>query len=445
MLRRFLAAVILLTLTICSPVQASESDTMVNMNVTNAEVRDVLTSLAGVGRVSIVADDSVTGKITIQLRDIPFETALELVTKTKGLVAQKVGNVIVVADSSKMGRSFGTIQIIKIKYAPAQDIINTLSLLFDQDAASPAAATSSSPATGSAPAQGTSSIGGKNRIKFDKATNSIIFQGTPAEAEQVQKILAELDIPYQQVSLEAEVVALNNDAKKDLGIDWKWEMTPTYPQVTPEQKTYIRNADGSTTENITTPKTVTRPNAMGVIQFGRNPEGVPYEFYYQAKISALVSNGKAKVLAKPKITAINGKEARILIGDRIPVLTEKNEGGKISTTTEYVDAGIKLTYTPQVNDDGQITAKVRTEVSSPTLVSEMKAYRITTREAETQVRMKDGETMVIGGLIGREESSTKARVPFLSDFPLLGKLFQSTHDVKNETEVVIFLTAKIIK
>ena len=438
MLRRFLSAAMLLTMMIFSPVQASGA--LVNMNVTNAEVRDVLTALAGVGQVSIVADDSVTCRITIQLRDIPFETALELVTKTKGLVSQKVGNVIVVADGSKMGRSFGAIQIIKIKYAPAQDIIQTLSLLFDQEAGA-AAASQASSVTGGAPAQGAPSSSGKNRIRFDKATNSIIFQGTPAEAEQVQKILAELDIPYQQVSLEAEVVALNNEAKKDLGIDWKWEMTPTYPQVTPEQKTVDSNKDPV----ITTPATVNRDPRMGVLQFGRNPEGVPYEFYYQAKISALVANGKAKVLAKPKITAINGKEARILIGDRIPVLTEKNEGGKISTTTEYVDAGIKLTYTPQVNDDGQITAKVHTEVSSPTLVSEMKAYRITTREAETQVRMKDGETMVIGGLIGREESSTKARVPFLSDFPLLGKLFQSTHDVKNETEVVIFLTAKIIK
>ena len=442
MLRRFLSAAILLTMMVFSPVQASGA--LVNMNVTNAEVRDVLTALAGVGQVSIVADDSVTGRITIRLRDIPFETALELVTKTKGLVTHKVGNVIVVADGSKMGRTFGTVQIIKIKYAPAQDIIQTLSLLFDQEAGA-AAASQASSVTGGSPAQGAPSASAKNRVRFDKATNSIIFQGTPAEAEQVQKILAELDIPYQQVSLEAEVVALNNDAKKDLGIDWKWEMTPTYPQVTPEQKTYIRNADGSTSESITTPKTVTRDPRMGVLQFGRNPEGVPYEFYYQAKISALVANGKAKVLAKPKITAINGKEARILIGDRIPVLTEKNENGKISTTTQYVEAGIKLTYTPQVNDDGQITAKVHTEVSSPTLVAEMKAYRITTREAETQVRMKDGETMVIGGLIGREESTTKARVPFLSDFPLLGKLFQSTHDVKNETEVVIFLTAKIIK
>ena len=127
------------------------------------------------------------------------------------------------------------------------------------------------------------------------------------------------------------------------------------------------------------------------------------------------------------------------------MLLEKTENGKTTSTIEYIDAGIKLNYTPRINADGYITASVHTEVSTPTLVPEMKAYRVTTREAGTEVRMKDGETMVIGGLIGSEESGGKNKVPFFSDFPLLGKLFQSTHTAKSETEVVIFLTAQIVK
>lgn len=400
MLKRLCVATIMTLFVMLSPVQAAGP--MINMNVTNAEVRDVLTALAGVGQVSIVADDSVTGKITITLHNIPFDTALELVTKTKGLVYQKIGEVIVVADGNKMSKGFGAMQIIKLKYASAEDIVNTVAFIFDQSQAS-----------------ATTGAASGSRIKFDKATNSIIFLGTPAESEQVQRILAELDIPYQQVSVEAEVVALNKSVSKDLGIDWKLDI-----DIDTEGK---------------------RPANIGVIQYGRAPEGVPYQFYYRAKVSALVTDGKAKVLAKPKITAINGKEAKILIGDRIPVLTEKTENGTSTTTIEYVESGIKLIYTPQINADGQITAKVHTEVSTPTLVPEMKAYRITTREAETQVRMKDGETMVIGGLIGSEESGGKNRVPFLSDLPILGKLFQSVNKSKSETEVVIFLTARIIK
>ncbi len=205
MLKRLCAATIITLFIMLSPVQASGP--MINMNVTNAEVRDVLTALAGVGQVSIVADDSVTGKITIKLNNIPFETALELVTKTKGLVHQKVGEVIVVADGNKMSKGFGVMQIINLKYASAEDVANTVAFIFDQSSTS----TTTGAVSGS-------------RIKFDKATNSIIFLGTPAESEQVQRILAELDIPYQQVSVEAEVVALNKSVSKDLGIDWKLDI-----------------------------------------------------------------------------------------------------------------------------------------------------------------------------------------------------------------------------
>ncbi|EAX48927.1 type II and III secretion system protein [Thermosinus carboxydivorans Nor1] len=372
---------------------------MVNMNVTDAEVRDVLTALASVGRVSIVADDSVTGKITIQLRNIPFETALDLVTKTKGLTYYKTGNVIVVASADKLSKGFGSVQIIKLKYARADEVKKSLALVIPDE-----------------------------RLKVDEATNSLVFSGSPAESEALRQALAELDVPYEQVSLEAQVVAINRNAAKDLGFDWQWSGLPA-----------------NTEFDSTSGTTKTTREYPGVIKFGKAYDGTPYEFTFQAKLSALITSGEAKLLAKPKITTINGKEAKILIGDRIPVLVERTENGKTTTTIEYIDAGIKLTYTPRINADGYITAAVHTEVSTPTLVPEMKAYRVTTREATTNVRMKDGDTMVIGGLISNEESGGKNRVPLLSDLPVLGKLFESVHKTKNETEVVIFLTARIVK
>lgn len=410
-----------------STVQAAAS--LVNMTVTDAQVRDVLTALASVGQVSIVADDSVTGKITIQLRQVPFETALALVTKTKGLTYQRVGEVIVVAAADKMTKSFGTVQIIRLNYAAAEDVKKSLALIIPD-----------------------------NRLKVDTATNSLIFFASPDENTQIRTTLQELDIPFQQVSLEAQVMAISKAASKDLGVDWNWQAAPqtaAYERDNWTEQKVLTDASGNTIYGDDGKPAyvdiqhrdwkVTRPGDYGVIQFGRGPNGWPYEFYYQAKISALISSGNAKILAKPKIVAINGKEAKILIGDRIPVLLEKTENGKTTSTIEYIDAGIKLNYTPRINADGQITAIVHTEVSTPTLVPEMKAYRVTTREAGTEVRMKDGETMVIGGLIGSEESGGKNKVPFLSEFPILGKLFQSTHTAKNETEVVIFLTAQIVK
>lgn len=373
---------------------------LVNMTVTDAQVRDVLTALSAVGRISIVADDSVTGKITIELKNIPFETALDLVTKTKGLTYQIVNNVIVVSSPEKMSKGFGTVQVIKLKYAKAEDLKKSLVLIIPD-----------------------------NRIKVDSATNSLVFVGTATEADKLTKALKDLDVPYEQVSLEAQVVAISKSASKDLGIQWEWDKTPT------QQSTSSDSTSDSTSNNSTT---------KGSIKFG-SYNGKPYEFLYQAQINALVTKGNAKILAKPKISTIDGKEAAIFIGDHIPVLTEKKENGVSTYSTEYVDAGIKLTYTPRINADGLISAKVHTEVSTPTLVSEIKNYKITTRQADTQVRMKNGETLVIGGLIGSEESKSNSRIPFLSQLPILGKLFQNVSNSKTETEVVIFLTAKIIE
>jgi type II secretory pathway component GspD/PulD (secretin) len=394
--KKILILAALLMLPLSAPASAAP---LVNMSVVNTDVRDVLTALASVGGVSIIADDSASGKITIQLKNVPFYTALELVTRTKGLVYQRVGHVIVIAAPDKLSKGFGSVQIIKIVYAKAADIKKSLAAIIPED-----------------------------RLKVDEASNCIVFTGSPAEAEDIRRALTELDIPYRQISLEAQVVAITKTATKDLGFDWKWSGIPA--------KTEYDTSGSSTT--------VTR-EYPGVISFGRNPEGKRYEMTFQATLSALVTKGDAQILARPNVTTLDGKEANILIGDRIPVLIDKTQNGVTTTTIEYVDAGIKLKYTPRINGDGQITANVHTEVSTPTLVTEMKAYRITTREAETSVRMQDGETMVIGGLIGNEESGGKNKVPILADLPILGKLFQSVHNTKTQNEIVIFLTARIVK
>ncbi len=395
--KKILILAALLMLPLSAPAAAAP---LVNMSVVNTDVRDVLTALAAVGGVSIIADDSATGKITIQLNNIPFDTALELVTRTKGLVYQQIGRVIVIAAPDKLSKGFGSVQIIKIAYGKAADIKKALAAIIPED-----------------------------RLKVDEASNCIVFTGSPAEAEDIRATVAELDIPFRQISLEAQVISITKTAGKNLGIDWKWSGIPA--------KTEYDTSSGSGS-------TVTR-EYPGVISFGRNPEGKRYEWTFQATLNALITKGDAKILARPNVTTIDGKEANILIGDRIPVLIDKTQNGTTTTTIEYVDAGIKLKYTPRINGDGQITAAVHTEVSTPTLVPEMKAYRITTREAETSVRMQDGETMVIGGLIGNEESGGKNKVPLLGDLPILGKLFQSESKEKTETEVMIFLTARIVK
>lgn len=447
---------------------------IINMNIVNCEVREVLDALADLGNVNMVVDDSVQGKISIQLRNTNFEHALELITKTKGLVYQKVNDVIIIASPREMGKGFGIVHYFKLSYANPYDIIDIIGVIFpdlDEEKHETAeyASQNKSELVAEQQSNGKKTIkyvkidekAAKikenkqndkkskteikyNRIKIDEATNTIIFHGTTDEAAKIQQLLTELDIPYQQIALEAEVVAINKESTKDVGIEWSWEITPQWPDVQPEKTNFVSDGKGGVLPQVE-PKKVSRESRKGIIQFGHTPEGYPYEFYYQAKINALVSNGNAKILAKPKITTVNGKRAQILIGDRIPVLIEEVENGKSKTTIDYVESGIKLIYTPRINKDGQITATVRTEVSSPTLVPEMKAYRITTREAETTVRLKDGETMVIGGLMGSIDNQTKKAVPVLSDLPVLGALFKNSSKTKTDTEVVIFLTSRIVK
>ncbi len=380
------------------------------MNFIDEDITTILHTLAKFNNVDMVIDDSIKGKMTLNLNDVNFDSALQLITTAKGLAYRQVGNSYII-ESAEMGAT----EVFKLRYTRAADIKKTIE---------PIAASL------------------KVKIEMDEVSNSLIISGSPNGNARIQGILKEVDILQQQVTLEAKVVAINKSNMKDLGVNWSWDVTPQSAQY----DVTLPVIDGAT-GRLTTPGKidVTRDVNKGVIQFGRSPEGYPYEFYYQAKINALISNGNAKILASPKVMTINGKEARVLIGDRIPVLTESTSDGKTTSTVQYIDAGIKLTYTPSITADGSITAKVRTEVSTPTLVADIKNYRITTREAESNVRMKDGETLVIAGLIGSEESKTSSKVPFLGDLPLLGALFRSETTNKSETEVVIFLTAKLNK
>lgn len=416
----------------------------VNMNVTNGEVRDVLSALAAVGGISIVTDDSVTGKITIQLNNIPFDTALDIVTKTKGLQYQKLDNVIIVGSPEKINQGFGQINIFKLQYAKAADVVNLLGVIFKDGQQSTQQGLQQPVATQTAqssPVNKTNMNGQQtsSRIKVDDATNSLIFSGTPSEVEQIRKILAEVDIPYQQVSLEAQVVAISKDDAKNLGVEWEWSKAPIYPEYEYDEDSkrmkVIRNSVSGDKDG----------DVGGIISFGRTPEGYSYEMYYQFKINALVTDGKANILAKPKITTINGKEAVINIGGEVPISVTTVSDNTTTTSIEYKESGIILKYTPRINSDGYITATVHTEVSSPVYVEALKAYRFNKRSADTEVRLKDGETMVIGGLIGKEEAKNYSKVPFLGDLPLLKSLFRNTNNTKSESEVVIFLTAQIVK
>lgn len=353
----------------------------VSLSIKDGNVQDVLAALSTISGKSIVTDNSVTGIISIDLNDVPFDTALDLITRSKGLSYKTINNVIVVSTAENMDKFFGRITVFKLQYATAKDVIESLKGSF-----------------------------GKG-LSFDPVTNSIVFSGSVGDENKLRDALKVLDVATKQVTLEAKIIAVNLEDVKNLGISWDWTELPQQEE-----------NDNDTTYG-------------GIIHLGHG-----YTSRFQATLNAMYTNGKANILATPRIITIPGKEASIFIGDHIPVTTEKISNGATTSTTEYVDAGIKLSYTPIVSEDDYITAAVHTEVSTPTLVAELKNYKITSRTADTNVRMRNGETLIIGGLINEEEQKNIQKIPFLSNIPLLGELFKNRTTSKKKTEVMMILT-----
>ena len=419
------------------PAQAAAAP-MVTMSVVDADVRDVLTGLATIGKVNVVIDDSVSGKISVNFKNIPFESALDTIIRSKGLSMHRSGNVIVFASLEKMEKGFGVVRVFPLKYARADHIKNVIvgggksdsefmveNPGYNKNSSNSSGSTNSS---NSDTSKGTVSSANKEGIKglvlnTDASTNSLIAFGAPEQIEKVQQLLKELDVPYQQILLEAQVMALSKNASRSLGIDWSWSQFPPSSQ-------------SSTTNYF----------PIGIVTGG---DGQVYKLGVNATLNALITSGDGKILARPNVTTFNGNKATIFVGDEIPVPKDSTAGNSTSTSIDYKTAGITLSYVPRINDDEFITASVFVEVSTPVADSKLSSgaivYRLTTRTAQTNVRMKDGDTMVIGGLISSSDTKNMSKVPILGDLPVLGKLFQSVNRGKIETEVVIFLKAKIVK
>ncbi len=263
----------------------------------------------------------------------------------------------------------------------------------------------------------------KGQLSVDSVNNSLLLHSTQQEQQRLSSILRQMDIPSKQVTLEAKIIAVSREHNKSLGVNWNWDTIP--------QRDSGDDSDSDTNDNAN--------NYDGNFKFWRG-----YAFRFNATLNALISRGKAKVLATPRIITIPGKEASIFIGDHIPVQTEKHDNSGSYMSTEYLDAGIKLQYTPLISADGRmVTAQVHTEVSTPVLISELRNYRITSRTADTNVRMFSGETLVIGGLINEEEQNTLQKVHFLGDLPLLGNLFKRRTKKHSKVEVLLLLTPHI--
>lgn len=256
------------------------------------------------------------------------------------------------------------------------------------------------------------------RLIADPVNNRLVLVGSDDVYQKVKDLLAQLDVPPKQVMFETQIVELDRDDVNDVGIDWG--PTTALPSAAP--------TDPTSTFQI----------ALGI------PNNPQYNVNLQATINHLISINRGRLLASPRIATLDGVTAHILIGQKLAVESTNISNGTTLTSVQYIDVGIKLEVTPTVNEDGIITTHIVPEVSNESSVTAAGDPNITTRQADTTVRVRDGETIVLGGLIQRQVTATTLKTPILGDLPLIGMFFRSSDKEITETELIIMLTPKII-
>ena len=401
----------------------------VTIDVTGGDVRAVLLAVARMGDLALIVDDSVTGAVTAHVTG-EGEEVMRLVAAARGIQIERHGAVFLALAPDTRAENRRVYTYV-VRNGDPEELAHAANLSLTGEGKRAVVSKTNEERWNEGSDSDT-----QRRVLVDRATNTLLFYGTESEALSVREIISALDVVPKQVSLEARVVAVSKQAAKELGVDWTWSALPQYPRV--------RRNDSASWEVSERSAGTGGTSAPGIIRFGRGPEGVPYEFYYTAAIRALITDGRAKMLARPNITTVQGHEALINIGAEVPVPRVSTSNSVTTSGIEYREAGIILRYTPRVTADGSIVARVHTEVSTPVYVDDLKAYRFQKRSADTTVRLRNGETMVIGGLIDSDESRSLAKIPFLGDIPVLGAFFRSVRTSKTETELMIFLTAHVL-
>ncbi len=416
--------------------------TLVTLECIDADIPDVLQMLAIKSKLNIIYGPDVIGKVTISLKNVPFDKAFENLLKITGLTYVAVSeNIIRVASPQtiEQERSLDVVytKIFPLNYASAKDVAIQIDQIRQAEKRT------------------------KGMIIPDLRTNSLIITETEEGLQYIEELIKKLDVKPYQVSIEAQVIDISLNNLSDLGVQWGgWGLEiqeGNQARFTTEKDVlgYTYKWEDIPGSNLQTAEAITSVFPTGVTPFLNFIFGkisLRSGFSAQAAIAALVSKGKAKVLSSPRVTTLNNKTAVILAGEKIPYKTSKTQtttgAGGITTTQEsweYITAGIQLTVTPTVSPDGWITMDVKPKVDIPQISAAGAPPTIKSRETQVTVMLKNNESLVIGGLITDQDVETIRKVPLLGDVPILGYLFKYKGTAKQKTELIILLTPRIIE
>ena len=416
-----------------------------SLNFQDIEIRSVLQLIADFSDLNLVASDTVSGRITLRLKNVPWDQALDIIMKTKGLDKRQIGNVLMVAPAEELAareklelesrQQISELaplrtEFIEVKYASASEIF----ALFE----------------GGEEGGNEGVVSTRGSVIVDERTNSIILTETTDRINEFRAVLEKLDVPVRQVLIEARIVTAGSNFSEALGVRWgglgfgTYNNGETFTQVggslttTQEIRDTINEPDGVT---FTSPDQLLVDLGVGVSDATKFAVGiVDSKYLLDLEISALETTGNAEVIARPKVITQDKQEATISSGVQIPYQEASSSG---ASTTQFKSATLELSVKPQITPDDRIIMELN--VKQDTVGAVFNGVpSINTNSVQTQVLVDNGETIVLGGIFTTQVTQSVTKTPFFGDLPYVGKLFRRTTNTDDKQELLIFITPRLI-
>jgi type IV pilus assembly protein PilQ len=417
-----------------------------SLNFQNIEVRSVLQVIADFTGLNIIASDTVTGNITLRLKDVPWDQALDIIMKNKGLDMRKTGNVISIAPAEEIAakekaqlESISAIEdleplrteVFTLRYQKAETFKNILT------------GSNSGGGSGGSANQNKSILSKRGSAVWDPRTNTLFIQDTAKKLEEIQAIINQTDVAVKQVMIESRLVLADDKFGKQLGARFgvaKINSSNTYDVGSTLSGS---NNPGSTINagglNSNLPATASGAASLAFSLF-RLPAGL----LLNLELSALETDKRGKIVSSPRVTTANQQKARIASGTEIPYLEASSSG---AATVSFKEAVLSLEVTPQITPDDKIIMDLdikKDKVGTIFRVGLAEVPSIDTQNIQTQVLVSNGETAVLGGIYEQIERNDVEKIPFFGDIPIVGNAFKRKTKQDDRTELLIFITPKIM-
>lgn len=442
----------------------------ISLDFQDIEVRRVLQLLADFTGINMVAADTVQGNITLRLKDVPWDQALDIILKTKNLDKRRNGNVIWIAPVAELIKAeeeeakaiaqsvkLAPLQTeyIQLNYAKAADIEK---LITDGKNASGSGNRSN---TGSGTDPLGDSVGSllspRGTVSVDPRTNTLIINDTAQKIDQIRSMIDLLDVSVKQVMIEARIVRATTDFTKEMGVKWG-----ILSQGITNNNHLLVGGSDTTLWNLREPEKdddtggwkydIERPQNLNV-DLGVTSAGASRiafglislsDFMLDLELSALQADGYGEVISTPKVLTADKQNAKVASGTQIPYQSSEGGGVNAVSTTEFIDATLSLDVTPSITPDGKVQMNLNITSDSPGAPTPTGQLTINKNSINTNVLVDNGETVVLGGIFEQQTANQQTKVPFLGDIPYLGRLFRKDIKSDNKRELLIFVTPRIV-